>query len=111
MKKFAIIALLLLVSLTSAAFSQIPITVSIQILKAEDARRYDASLEKFFTDPNPATRKRAALAAGRIGDEKAIAPLAELLEKDPSNDVRAMAAFALGEIGRASCRERVSKQV
>ena len=48
-------------------------------------------------NPNAAIRTRAALAAGRIGDENAVAALAGLLVNDPSLDVRAMAAFALGE--------------
>src|SRR6185369_5703112 len=82
----------------SAVPGQVPIGVSIQILKAEDARRYDTSLEKLLSDTNPVVRKRAALAAGRIGDDRAIAALVPLLEKDASDDVRAMAAFALGEI-------------
>jgi len=82
----------------SAVPGQVPIGVSIQMLKAEDARRYDTSLEKLLSDTNPVVRKRAALAAGRIGDERAITNLVPLLEKDASDDVRAMAAFALGEI-------------
>lgn len=90
---------------TQAVYSQkkviIPQAVQIQILKAEDERRYDSALEKLLSDKNAGVRKRAALAAGRIGDEKAIAPLSVLLEKDKDADVRAMAAFAIGEIESA----------
>jgi cyclophilin family peptidyl-prolyl cis-trans isomerase/HEAT repeat protein len=43
-------------------------------------------------------RRRAALAAGRIGDENAIPFLIELLEKDVDKNVRLTATFALGEI-------------
>ena len=43
-------------------------------------------------------RTRAALAAGRIGNEQAVADLIPLLQKDDEPEVRAMAAFALGEI-------------
>jgi cyclophilin family peptidyl-prolyl cis-trans isomerase/HEAT repeat protein len=43
-------------------------------------------------------RKRAALAAGRIGDEGAVRSLTYVLERDTDTSVRAMAAFALGEI-------------
>jgi cyclophilin family peptidyl-prolyl cis-trans isomerase/HEAT repeat protein len=42
-------------------------------------------------------RSRAALAAGRIGNEDAVADLITLL-RDDEIEVRAMAAFALGEI-------------
>src|SRR5439155_23441624 len=79
-------------------FGQVPVNVGIQILKAEDARRYDKTLEDLLANPNAAVRTRAALAAGRIGREEAIEPLVNLLQKDPSADVRTMAAFALGEI-------------
>src|SRR2546423_2309022 len=82
----------------SSASAQVPMNVGIQILKAEDARRYDGELEKLMRSPNADIRKRAALAAGRIGKEEAIPTLVRLLEKDPNNDVRTMAAFALGEI-------------
>lgn len=43
-------------------------------------------------------RKRAALAAGRIGNEAAVADLILLFQNDDDPEVRAMAAFALGEI-------------
>jgi cyclophilin family peptidyl-prolyl cis-trans isomerase/HEAT repeat protein len=78
--------------------AQVPTIVGVQILKAEDARRYDATLENLMRSPNAEIRKRAALAAGRIGKEEAIAPLVRLLDADPNADVRIMAAFALGEI-------------
>src|SRR5438552_17354522 len=91
-------ALALAVGLSSAAAAQVPMTAAVQILKAEDARRYDSTLEDLMKSPNADVRKRAALAAGRIGNEAAISVLASLLGNDPSSDVRAMAAFALGEI-------------
>ncbi|MGB2753074.1 MAG: peptidylprolyl isomerase [Pyrinomonadaceae bacterium] len=97
MKKLILIAAVALI-LNSFATAQVPVTTGIQILKAEDARRYDAALEGLMRSPNSAVRIRAALAAGRIGDEKAITALAALLENDTNDDVRAMAAFALGEI-------------
>lgn len=80
----------------SLAAAQLPITTHIQILKAEDARRYDAVLEGLLKNPNPAVRTRAALAAGRIGNAAAIPALIQLLN-DQSERVREMAAFALGE--------------
>jgi cyclophilin family peptidyl-prolyl cis-trans isomerase/HEAT repeat protein len=68
----------------------------IAIVKAEDAR--DAgSVIAMLTNANAAVRYRAALAAGRIGDEKALDGLIKLLT-DGSVEVRAMAAFAIGEV-------------
>jgi HEAT repeat protein len=81
-----------------AAYPQVPIATGVQILKAEDARRYDVVLEKLMQSPNAAVRTRAALAAGRIGDDRAVEPLVKLLADDKVESVRAMAAFAVGEI-------------
>jgi cyclophilin family peptidyl-prolyl cis-trans isomerase/HEAT repeat protein len=76
----------------------VPLSTQIQILKAEDERRYDDKLEKLLSDKNVLIAERAALAAGRIGNEKAIEPLTKLLRHNGSTNIRAMAAFALGEI-------------
>jgi cyclophilin family peptidyl-prolyl cis-trans isomerase/HEAT repeat protein len=82
-----------------AARPSVPQETLLQIIEAEDERRWDASeLGKLLTDANAAVRRRAALAAGRIGDEGAVAPLAAVLRADADESVRAMAAFALGEI-------------
>lgn len=70
----------------------------VEIVRAEDARRFDKTLENLLANPNEKVRIRAALAVGRIGDESAIPALAKLLRTDSSNEARAMAAFALGEI-------------
>ncbi len=78
-------------------FKRISMEQMIEIVKAEDELRYDKTLEEFMKTPNPHLRKRAALAAGRIGNEDAIATLSKLLAKD-TDDVRQMAAFAIGEI-------------
>jgi len=75
--------------------------VSLRILKAEDERRWDTDLKELLANPSARIRKRAALAAGRIGDEDSVATLAGLL-KDAETDVRAMAAFAIGEVEAAS---------
>jgi len=82
----------------AVSFAQVPVPVGVQILKAEDARRYDSVLEKLLASPDASIRMRAALAAGRIGKKEAVEPLAAMLAKDASADVRAMAAFAIGEI-------------
>src|SRR5205085_10474042 len=63
----------------------------------EDQRNWNDDLKALLSDPDPNVRKRAALAAGRIGDERAVPPLAEMLLTDRDSDVRQMAAFALGE--------------
>jgi cyclophilin family peptidyl-prolyl cis-trans isomerase len=70
----------------------------LRIVRAEDERRWDDDLRSLLSARNAAVRERAALAAGRIGDEAAVAGLVQLLQKDDDPDVRAMAAFALGEI-------------
>jgi cyclophilin family peptidyl-prolyl cis-trans isomerase/HEAT repeat protein len=84
----------------SSAFAQ-PRKVTLQIMKAEDERRWDDDLRQLLADPNPAVRTRAALAAGRIGNEDSVGALSQLLE-DKDAGVRAMAAFALGEVEAAS---------
>ncbi len=71
----------------------------IRIARAEDARDAAPAIA-MLANSNAAVRYRAALAAGRIGDDKAIDGLTGLL-KDDSVDVRAMAAFAIGEIESA----------
>jgi cyclophilin family peptidyl-prolyl cis-trans isomerase/HEAT repeat protein len=77
----------------------VPQETLLRIIEAEDERRWDASeFGKFFEDANASVRRRAALAAGRIGDEGAVASLSALLYSDRDERVRATAAFALGEI-------------
>ena len=70
----------------------------LNIIRHEDERRWDDQLKALLTDANPKVRARAALAAGRIGDEKAVPALADTLLTDRDNAVREMAAFGLGEI-------------
>jgi cyclophilin family peptidyl-prolyl cis-trans isomerase/HEAT repeat protein len=78
---------------------RVPQETLLRIMAAEDERRWEESdLGALLKDANAAVRARAALAAGRIGDEGAVAPLATLLNADRDVVVRATAAFALGEI-------------
>lgn len=94
-------ALLICIALASFAVAQkssIPTATLLLITKAEDERRWDDDLRKLFSSPNALVRKRAVLAAGRIGNEDSIAALTDLLEKDRDQSVRAMAAFAMGEV-------------
>lgn len=85
----------------SSTANPIPKDVLLRIVRAEDERRWDGDLRGLFSNSNPAVRRRAALAAGRIGHEGSVADLIVLLQKDPNFEVRAMAAFALGEVESA----------
>jgi cyclophilin family peptidyl-prolyl cis-trans isomerase/HEAT repeat protein len=95
----------------SAAFAQTSRTTkgdTTEILKAEDARRYDKTLEDLMNSADERVKVRAMLAAGRIGDEKAIPRLASMLESGSIN-VREMAAFALGEIESTNAADAIEK--
>jgi len=72
--------------------------IAITIMQAEDERRWSNDLMQLLSNQSPVVRKRAALAAGRIGDEGALRSLTYVLERDTDTSVRAMAAFAIGEI-------------
>ncbi|MBC7898919.1 MAG: peptidylprolyl isomerase [Saprospiraceae bacterium] len=99
---------LLFLSFSLTAFSQAD--VAVRILKAEDERRYDVVLEDLLKNANPVIRARAALAAGRIGDERAVSGLAELLESGDEK-VRTAAAFAIGEIESIKAAETILKSL
>jgi cyclophilin family peptidyl-prolyl cis-trans isomerase/HEAT repeat protein len=72
--------------------------ILLRIMRAEDERRWDAAdLGALLFDRDARVRRRAALAAGRIGDERAVPSLVQLLQSDKEKEVRAMTAFALGE--------------
>jgi cyclophilin family peptidyl-prolyl cis-trans isomerase/HEAT repeat protein len=77
----------------------VPSATMLRIVRAEDERRWEASdLGALLSDASAAVRRRAALAAGRIGDEGSVEPLAATLRRDADDGVRAAAAFALGEV-------------
>ncbi|HEV7860242.1 MAG TPA: peptidylprolyl isomerase [Pyrinomonadaceae bacterium] len=85
---------------TRAANPPLPVVdeIMLRIMRAEDERRWDAAdLGALLFDRDARVRRRASLAAGRIGDERAVSSLVQLLESDKEQGVRAMAAFALGE--------------
>jgi len=84
--------------------AQVPLPVLLRITKAEDERRWDNELRTLLAHRNAAIRKRAAVAAGRIGNEDSVAALTTLL-KDADPGVRAMAAFALGEVESATAAD------
>src|SRR5215216_3321942 len=94
-------AFLISLALSTAIAAQkrpVPPPTLLQIVKAEDERRWDDTLRNLLSSPNSSIRKRSALAAGRIGNDDAVSALTSLLEKDTDVSVCAMAAFALGEI-------------
>src|SRR5712691_6312386 len=76
----------------------VPKLLLLRIVRAEDERRWDDDLRSLFRARNANVRTRAALAAGRIGNDAATADLVGLLRHDDETYVRAMAAFAIGEI-------------
>jgi len=96
--KYAVSFSFIILFLSISAAAQVPVATQVAILKAEDARNFDKTLEAFLSSKDESVRTRAALAAGRIGDEAAIEKLTDLLNNDVSIKVREMAVFALGEI-------------
>jgi cyclophilin family peptidyl-prolyl cis-trans isomerase/HEAT repeat protein len=78
-----------------------------RILALEDQRSLGAGeLERYLRDPDRGVRRRAALAAGRVGDATAVPTLVELMN-DGDAEIRQMAAFAMGLIGDRSAVERL----
>src|SRR6266849_775112 len=78
--------------------SSVPTSILLRIIRAEDQRRWDDNLKSLLTDKDAKVRKRTALAAGRVGDARAVPALAEMLQGDTDPEVRQIAAFSLGEI-------------
>jgi cyclophilin family peptidyl-prolyl cis-trans isomerase/HEAT repeat protein len=62
-------------------------------------------LIRLLEDPEARVRRRAAIAAGRVGLPEAVPPLIRLLQTDADPEVRQMAAFGLGLIGDQSAVE------
>lgn len=76
-----------------------------RIVVLEDQRSLgQGELIRYLSDPDAAVRRRAALAAGRIG-EKGATPALTALFGDSHPDVRRAAAFALGLVGDAAAAE------
>ena len=69
--------------------------VVLNIIRHEDERRWDEELKRLLANKDAKVRQRAALAAGRIGDERAVPVLTELLLTDRDPGVRDMAAGIL----------------
>lgn len=109
MKKFIIAFFLTLIGFSLNISAQIQTNVLVQIVKAEDERRFDKTLEDLMKSANAKIRVRSALAAGRIGNDAAIPALSALLENDKDAEVRTMAAFALGEIESIKAADAILK--
>src|SRR5690242_5686289 len=62
-------------------------------------RRLSDSLYQFFDHINPKYRRDAVLAFASIQDTTAIERLGKMLKEDLDDEVRAAAAFALGQTG------------
>jgi cyclophilin family peptidyl-prolyl cis-trans isomerase/HEAT repeat protein len=77
----------------------IPPETHIRIIQLEDERNLNGDeLTGLLKHASAAARERAALAIGRIGDKRGTDALIELFNQDRDVNVRAMAAFALGEM-------------
>ncbi len=109
MKKITIAFFITIVCLSLNIFAQIPVNTLVKISRAEDELRFDKTLEDLMKNSDAKVRTRAALAAGRIGNEAAIPPLINLLENDKDINVRAMAAFSIGEIESIKGAEAILK--
>ncbi|MEO7659987.1 MAG: HEAT repeat domain-containing protein, partial [Pyrinomonadaceae bacterium] len=105
-----ILAFAIALIVVSFAASQTPLSKLVNIIKAEDARRYDKTLEDLIEDRSEDIKIRAILAAGRIGDAKAVPRLAAMLENG-SPKVREMTAFALGEIESINAADAILKAI
>jgi cyclophilin family peptidyl-prolyl cis-trans isomerase/HEAT repeat protein len=77
----------------------IPPNIHARIIQLEDERNLNGDeLTRLLKHASAAVRERAALAIGRIGDKRGADALIELFNLDRDIKVRAMAAFALGEL-------------
>ncbi len=108
MKTIRTILLLLLcvawLCCSTATFAQsIPPSLHARIIQLEDERNLNGNeLAKLLKHASPKVRERAALAIGRIGDKRGTAALIDLLQTEKDESVRAMTAFALGEMEDAA---------
>jgi cyclophilin family peptidyl-prolyl cis-trans isomerase/HEAT repeat protein len=78
-----------------------------RILEMEDTRSTGGGeLDGLLRHREPGIRRRAALAAGRIGESSLVPTLLDLMN-DPEVEVRQMATFALGLVGDAAAVDRL----
>jgi HEAT repeat protein/cyclophilin family peptidyl-prolyl cis-trans isomerase len=99
--------LLTIALLPTLAFPQSRATKLGRLLALEEERSAGSGeIARLLADPDTGVRRRAALAAGRIGDATLVPPLSACLD-DREVEVRQMAAFALGLIGDRSAQARL----
>jgi cyclophilin family peptidyl-prolyl cis-trans isomerase/HEAT repeat protein len=90
----------------------IPPEIHIRIIQLEDERNLNGDeLIGLLKHQTPAVRERAALAIGRIGDNRGADALIELFNQEQDIKVRAMAAFALGEMEDAKAVGRLMSAI
>ncbi|MCG6921250.1 MAG: HEAT repeat domain-containing protein [Acidobacteria bacterium] len=78
-----------------------------RILEMEDTRSSGGGeLDRLLRHREPGIRRRAALAAGRLGDPSLVPTLLDLMN-DQEVEIRKMAAFALGLTGDVSAVDRL----
>jgi cyclophilin family peptidyl-prolyl cis-trans isomerase/HEAT repeat protein len=78
-----------------------------RVAELEDTRSAGAGeLDQYLRDPDRSIRRRAALAAGRLGDRALVPTLVDLMN-DAEPEVRQMAAFALGLVGDPKAADRL----
>src|SRR5215468_6835372 len=84
---------------TQKSGAEIPPDIHIRIIQLEDERNLNGDeLIGLLKHASAAVRERAALAIGRIGDKRGTDALIELFNQEQDIKVRAMTAFALGEM-------------
>ncbi len=81
-----------------------------QILRTEDQRLACEQLEPFLSDLEPRVRVRAIEAIGRIQTPGCTPALHRMLD-DANHNVRAAAAFALGQIGNPDSEARLITKI
>ena len=70
-----------------------------KIIQHEDERIVDDELIEMLSFPHAGVKRRVILALGRIGYPLGINPLVDVLNSSRDPDLRAAAAFSLGQIG------------
>ncbi len=94
------------------AGAAIPQEIHARIIQLEDERNLNGGeLTGLLKHASSAVRERAALAIGRIGDKRGADALVELFNQDRDINVRAMAAFALGEMEDAKATSPLSSAI
>ena len=113
MNKIILLLLLAGFGWSATALAQsIPPTLHARIIQLEDERNLNGDeLAKLLKHASPKVRERAALAIGRIGDKRGTDALIELFNQDQDANVRAMAAFALGEMEDAKAATALSSAI